>query len=316
MTIGNKSGRAFRRCLSSQFVQTLKANTFWQRVCSDRQLQPEIRKNLVTVYFCGQAFLRELHLQDGSLHASIHHKFVPLRKSQPSEHLPKYLPVAWKEGAGFSFAEKLQPVSPGEGDSAVLKAYKELIQSRSGPEDQLQQKIVTKAQNLILDQQVEFSGEGHNKIDLCCFDPSIGRIVFVEIKQIDDPRLRNPGDEQKVIGQLRSYADWIRRQEESITSAYMEVVRLKRELGLGNRLKGVPEGSLRVESKPLLVVGNCTAADVRNVRQARTKPRDDGPWSRLWQHIEQVACGLILCGPSGCQLAIRGGGRQQWRFVD
>lgn len=304
--------RTFRRRLSSQFVQTLKANAFWLRVCSDRQLQPEIRNNCLTVYFCGQALLRELRLRNDRLHASIHHKFVPLQKSQPSV----YLPVAWKEGTGFRFTEELQPELPGEGDSAVLKAYKRLMKFEAGPEDLLQQQIVAKAQNLILDQQVEFPGEGHNKIDVCCFDPSIGRIVFVEIKRIDDPRLLGPGDEPEVIGQLRSYAGWIRRQRESITSAYREVVRLKRELGLGNRLKGVPEGNLCVEAKPLLVVGNCTATDVRNIHQARAKSRGDVPWSRLWRHLEQVACGIILCGTSGCQLAIRGGGGQRWRFGD
>jgi len=184
----------------------------------------------------------------------------------------------------------------------------------AGPEDLLQQQIVAKTQNVILDQQVEFPGEGHNKIDLCCFDPSIGRIVFVEIKRIDDPRLLGPGDEPEVIGQLRSYASWIHRQQEAISSAYTEVVRLKRELGLGNRLKGVPEGHLHVEAKPLLLVGNCTATDVRNIRQARTKSKGDTPWSRLWRHIEQVACGLILCGTVGCQLSVRGKDAQRWQF--
>ena len=55
----------FRRHLSQDFVETLQNNVFWINVCSDRQLQPEIRNNVVTIYFCGQALVRELRLRSG-----------------------------------------------------------------------------------------------------------------------------------------------------------------------------------------------------------------------------------------------------------
>ena len=309
---GNLEARLFRRHLSDQFIQALKANPFWRNICSDRELQPEIRNNVVTVYFCGQALVRELCFHKGTLRASIHHKFVPLQRRSPSI----YQSIVWKSPSGFTFEEKLLPQLLEDGRPVVLRAYKRLMKFEAGPEDRLQQEIVTGPKNLIVDQQVEFPIPGSNKIDLCYYDPSLQKIVLAEIKRKDDVRLLVPTDEPEVIGQLRSYMKTIQRQQDHILTELAEVIRLKRELGLGDRLRGVPEGDLRLESKPLLVIGNCTDADVRQIQNAPKNLQDANPWSGLWKHLGKVACGLIACGPKGCRLAIRGGGGQRWWFGD
>lgn len=306
MSKRNGARSLFRRHLSSEFVQALKSNPFWARVCSDRQLQPEIRNNVVTIYYCGQALVRELRIRNGRLSASVHHKFVPLQKTSPSV----YLPLTWNGATGFVFEEKLQPQLLSNGSSEVLKNCKRLMKFEAGPEDVLQQNIITNARNLILDQQIEFPGMGSNKIDLCHFDPSIARVVFVEIKRKEDLRLFGPGEEPEVIGQLRSYAEIIRGQEEFIMNGLAAVIRLKRELGLDSRLTGVPDDGLCLELKPLLVIGNCTDQDVQQIRRARQQ--GNGSWSSLWKHLDKVACGLIACGPKGCCLSLHGGGGQRW----
>ena len=300
----------FRRNLSQEFVETLKHNPFWTTVCSDRQLQPEIRNNVVTIYFCGQALIRDLRLQGGNLSGSVHHKFVPLQKMNPSI----YLPVTWKSPKGFAFEEQLLPQIPGEGKPEIVNAYKRLMKFEAGPEDLLQQAIICQPHNLIIDQQVEFPIEGSNKIDICYYDPSIEKIVFAEIKRKDDVRLIGPNEEPEVIAQLRAYGETIQKQQDAILAAITKVIRLKRELGLGDRLQGIPEDGLKLEPKPLLVIGNCNDQDVSQIQNTRKLPRNGGPWSPLWKHLEHVACGLIACGPKGCRMSIRGGGGQRWWF--
>jgi hypothetical protein len=300
---------SFRRHLSEAFVQALKDNQLWASVCSDRGLQPEIRNDRLTVYYCGQALLRELRFQDGRLTASIHHKFIPLQRSHPSI----YVPVAWEDESGFSFDHMLVPQTLGLGDSSVLNAYKRLMKLEAGPEDLLQQEIVSQGENTILDQQVEFPITGYNKIDLCYFDKSTKKMVFAEIKQKDDLRLFGPGEEPEVIAQLKSYGETIHRECDRLVAEFQKVIQLKRELGLASRLEEVPEEALCLEPRPLLVIGNCTSQDVQQIGQAKKSPASSSPWSRLWKQLPGVACGLIVCGPKGCRLCLGKGG-QRWRF--
>jgi hypothetical protein len=184
----------------------------------------------------------------------------------------------------------------------------------AGPEDILQQKIIAQPQNLVIDQQIEFSTANSSKIDLCYYDPSIKKIVFAEIKRKDDLRLFGPDDKPEVISQLQAYTKAIRQEEKAILKGLTTVIRLKRELGLQDRLEGIPEEGLQVEQKPLLIIGNCTDKEVRQIAHARKNRRDASPWSRLWNDLEEVACGLIICGTGGCRLSIKGRGGQRWRF--
>jgi len=290
-------------------VRALRENAFWRNVCADPQLQPEIRNNLVTIYYCGLALVRELRLRQGVLKASVHHKFVPLQRTGSS----RYHSLSWNEQAGLRFDDDLKPQQIAVGNAGVLKAYKRLMKYETGPEGILQQAIVTSITNRVLDQQVEFPAGGHNKIDVCHFDLSIQKIVFAEIKRIDDSRLFGPGEVPEVVAQLRDYGVWIARERETICSAYTDVIRWKRDLGLARRLRGIPDEPLDVERKPLLVIGDCSSADVRRIKNARNA-RDGSPWSRLWKHLESVVCGVILCGTSGCDLAVRERSQQKLWF--
>jgi len=301
----------FRRHLQDQLLQTLVGNPAWAAICSDRQLHPEVRAGRLTVYYMGQALLREVRLdKNGSLVASVHHKFVPLQRSTPDF----YLGLRWDDSTGLAFDSGLSPQPPGTLEPDVLKAYKRMMKYEAGPEDILQQHIASDPRNCVLDQQTEFPARTHNKIDLAYFDPSIGKVCFAEIKRFDDARLFAPAGEPEVIRQLRAYGIWLREQSDTISTEYRRVVAAKRALGLGGRIKEAPDGELSVLTKPVLVIGNCTDADVRQIRQARSRPADGDTWSLLWRHLETVAAGLIISGGVGCDLAIRGGGPQKFWF--
>jgi hypothetical protein len=184
----------------------------------------------------------------------------------------------------------------------------------AGPEDRLQQKIIVQSGNLVIDQQIELSLVATNKIDLCYYDPSIKKIVFAEIKRKDDLRLFSPGDEPEVVSQLQGYATAIQQEEAGILAGLTELIRLKRALGLQDRLHGIPANELQLEHKPLLIIGNCSDEEVRQISQAKRNRNSFSPWARLWNRLEHAACGLIVCGTEGCRLSIRGGGGQRWCF--
>ena len=224
------------------------------------------------------------------------------------------MPIIWNRANGFAFDRQLQARPPQQGGAETLRAYKRLMRLEAGPEDLLQQNIITQAQNLVIDQQIEFRIPGSNKIDICYYDSSIKKIVFAEIKRKDDGRLFGPGDQPEVIGQLQAYSEAIYREQQAILNGLATVIRLKRALGLQDRLNGIPEEGLQVEPKPLLIVGNCTDEEVHQISHARRNRGNPAPWSRLWNHLENAACGLIVCGKGGCRLSIRGGGGQRWWF--
>lgn len=73
----------FRRSLSPQTVEFLKRNRLWQNLCADRDLQPEIRDDAVTVYYRGGALLRNLRVIRNSLLADVQPKYVPIPGTHP-----------------------------------------------------------------------------------------------------------------------------------------------------------------------------------------------------------------------------------------
>ena len=307
----------FYRRLPENLLAALSQNTFWENVRSDDELQPEIRNNVISIYYKGRALVRELKIQKGVLTASVHHKFVPLQRSTQSESLG----LSWNDRKGFLFEDALSTHELGVAVPSTLKAYKRLMEFEAGPEDRLQQYILTNQSNQILDQQVAFSeADRSNKIDLCFFSPSTGKLCFAEIKRCDDTRLFGPADEPEVVRQLRTYAAWLRNQTDSISVAYRRVVQLKRKLGLGDRIQSVPNDKLPVLTKPVLVIGNCTKLDVRNIKKARNagvhEEKEVKKWMPLWNRLEGVAAGLILCGKKGCGLDRQLGSDQQFWFEE
>ncbi len=127
-----------------------------------------------------------------------------------------------------------------------------------------------------------------------------GLLVFAEVKRKEDSRLFVPKSRPKVIDQLARYCDRIRRHPDDILSAYREVARLKRTLGLEERLSKLPEdGPADLLDKPVLVIGNCSRSDVRSIKNGEDE------WEPLMSNLPEVA-GLILCGEDGCRLDLEG----------
>jgi len=292
----------FRRSLPAETIRVLKSSPLWQNLCSDPELHPEIRTDAVTVYYRGGALLKELRVEEGSLRADLHHKFIPLRRSGAST----YIRLSGTGEAGLDFADSLEPLPLGRGDPLVLAAFKALIDQvlTDFPEAKIVHAICCRPENQIIDQEITFqeSGQGRDKIDLCHFDYGLGKLAFAEVKRKTDPRLLERGGRPEVLGQLEAYGHRLRDYRDDILNAYRQVVRWKRELGLAGRLSHVPEGGPSdLLEKPILVIGNCTSEDVRRIKAGEAE------WKPLMEGLKEVAAGLILCGKDGCRLNLAKG---------
>jgi hypothetical protein len=293
-----------RRYLSRQSVDALKASQLWKNLCADSELQPEIRDDAVTVYYRGGALLRNLKVKGDFLHAEVHPKFVPFSGTETNT----YLQLSGTSTGGIAFVEPPAPLSLGVATQDILDAYKAMMDQVlvAFPEGQIIQAICCRPENQILDQEITFqeSGESRDKIDLCHFDDVLGKLVFVEVKRVNDERLfqQKAGSRPEVLDQLQSYGCRLQTQRDTILTAYRQVVSLKRELGLGERLKKMPtDGPRELLERPVLVIGNCSRTDVRQILNSKED------WQPLLAGLKDVAAGLILCGQDGCRLSLTNG---------
>ena len=277
-------------------IDTLVKHPFWANLLADRQLAPEIRDGHVTVYFRGGALLKSLRFEGQSLVADVHPKYIPVRASRSS------LRLMWRD-SGFAFTEQVEAMPFGLGSPDVLAAYKDEMAKVlvKRPEAELVQQIIERVENIILDQEIAFqeSGDSRDKIDLCHFDGGFQKLVFVEVKRVDDARLIKPDGRPEVLDQLAAYGQRLDLNRLLVLDAYRTVVACKRRLGLTEWLKSVPpEGADDLLAKPVLVIGNCSSADVKAIKAKKDE------WAPLMAGLPSVAAGLILCGKAGCRLAL------------
>lgn len=284
----------FRRTLPDALIDILVGHPFWTSLIADHQLAPEIRDGHITVYYRGGALLKSLRLEGQSLVADVHPKYVPVQASKSSVRL------TWRD-SGFAFAEQVEAMPLGSASTDVLAAYKNEMAKVNRPEAGIVQQIIERPENIILDQEVAFqeSGAPRDKIDLCHYEAGLQKLVFVEVKRVDDPRLFKPGTRPEVLDQLAAYNQRLESNREAVLDAYRTVVACKRKLGLAERLKSLPaDGASDLLTKPILVIGNCSAADVKAIK----KKADE--WVPLMAGLSSVSAGLILCGKSGCRLTL------------
>ena len=299
----------FRRNLSSELINALRGTAWWTNLCADRELQPEIRDDAITVYHGGAALIRELRLKGGRLVGSVHYKYVPTEKpgSVP------YIDLNCDSENGIQFARSVQPLSLGACEPYTLSEYKRrMVSNGSSLEPEIIHQIARNPKNQIVDQEIAFREptESGDKIDFCHYDVGLDALTFVEVKGIHGKRLLSAQDSPPgVLTQLRRYGERIKNNRGQILDAYPDVVAWKGKLGLRDRISSVPEGGPKtVIDKPILVIGNCTESDVKRIKNGEEE------WELLMNGIRESAAGLILCGENGCRLDLAEG-RQSLKFI-
>ncbi len=290
-----------RRRLSDLLIELLQP--LLSCVVDDWGLQVEIRDEAVTIYYRGAALVRDLRLNGDHLVGSVHYKYVPLHCPDSSVYL-----TVGGDADGLLFESVPQPLALGKLSADVVGEYKRMMKSVSGnPEAATIHGIVSRPENRIVDQELKFQESGvpaADKIDICHFDLGLNCLSLVEVKGMHDARLRSrDGEVPEVIDQLRRYRTRIETWRDCIVEGCASSIALKRRLGFGTRLDGIPEsGPLKLMRKPVLVIGGCSRDNVRAIMDGNDE------WRLLRDGVKQEAAGLILCGLSGCNLKIHNGG--------
>lgn len=294
----------FTRSLSVAYVNAIKESSVWKNLILDADLQPEIRVGEITVYYRGGALIKSLKVNAaGRLKADVHRKFIPISRQRQSE----YLRLEGDSNTGLQFVGQVDPIPIGLASRHVLTAYKAAMNQvlRDFPEGHLVHNIATRIDNVIVDQELTFEEPDvpRVKVDLCYFDLKLKKLVFVEVKRVVDGRLFAPDGRPEVLNQLQAYCERMEVKRDEILRALQTVVALKRSLGLGERLEGIPNGEpLSLLGKPLLVIGNCSKEERASIL------RGHGIWAPLMAGLGKVASGLVICGSDGCKLQIGGAG--------
>lgn len=301
-----------RRDLSDEWLTP--PPSFLAVIANDPELHPEIRDNAITVYYRAAALFRDMRLQAGRVTAGVHFKYIPVQQPDGS----RYVDLVGGE-EGFQLPQTLSPLPLSPLTAEVLSEYKRVMRSaNSKQEADIVHELVGRAENIVVDQEIEFQmpGESSDKIDICQYDTGLNCLAFVEVKGLHDRRLRSiGGGAPEVVDQMRRYGERIEQWKKCIVTAYQRVIELKRKLGLESRLEGIPldqelreDQPLRVLRKPKLVIGGCTRADVQSIR------RGEGEWKLLLEGLQKESAGLILCGKKRCNLNARNGGGQSGGF--
>jgi len=287
------------RQLPDQWIENPPA--FLANLTSDPELFLEIRDNSITVYYRGKAVIRNLCIRDGQICGSIHYRYIPITRPDS-----RYVSVALGE-SGFEYMPPVGPISLGFLSAEVLAEIKLTVRSTNpGKEGGVIQGAVMRPENQIVDQEIKFQDAGYrvaDKIDICIFDQHVNGFSMVEVKGILDNRLiATDGSVPEVINQMQRYRVRIEANAACLVEAFVHIVKLKRELGLRDRLSEIPEAVPRkIVDRPLLVIGGCSKIDVDEILAA------EGRWQPLMDHLPKVASGLILCGTTGARLQLATG---------
>jgi hypothetical protein len=285
------------RSLPDEFFSSAEFRKFFQNISADPELYPAIRNGSVTIYYRGAALIRDLRVQDGQVVGKVHCRYIPANPPDKSSVVPLQLGAG-----GLSISQSAASIAIGFGTPSVLSEYKRTMRSVSrNLESSIVHEIVRRHQNVILDREIKFQSPGQtvsDTIDVCHFDTHLNCLAMVDVKGIHDIRLEAADNQiPEVVERLQRSCFWIEQHRAAIQEDYQQVVRLKRRIGLTERLSGVPaNGPAALLKKPVLVIGNCKRKEMQAILGRQKK------WVPLLDSIKNHAAGLILCGNAGCRL--------------
>ena len=231
-----------------------KKPLWWEYCKQDKSFYIELRKdNQVNVYFEGGSIIR-VHFcsRHKELHTFTHYKYLGIKNKTTT-----YI------NCTKTLDKQIDNIVEG-----IKEHYsqKKGIDKESWSEKYIQGQLIIHNRDIHLDSEFAYiDGDRDIRIDLVkCVS---GKVIFVELKRLDDNRMLNKSDDNpEIVSQMRSYSDFIKKYKNKILAYYQKVYDIKKDLGL-------PVPAARptiVSTEPeLLIFNRWTHMDKQGRRQKR-----------------------------------------------
>lgn len=234
---------------------------------TDRDINIQVRGTYLNVY-CKMGNLLKIYMNGKEVACAVHYKYLV------GAHTPEYIEV-FPTGRDIAVQQSCDMVSSIL-DDKNLRIVKRNISAYAGEEKRIQSRLVEKNKATILDVELAFSDsevlanseDGNTRIDIANFDKNRNCLVFVELKQIFDPRLYS----SEINDQIRKYVAFAQKHEPHLLEAYQNVLKVKRALGVildGDYL--APADIQRVEHKPILAIAGYNQALIDGMKDRIVK---------------------------------------------
>lgn len=244
---------------SAKLFEELKIQkpVWWTLLKNDDEIYIDIRKNnYINAYFFGGSIVK-LEFKKNRFVGEIHQKYLDnhcLSGEIIKNNNKKYVRI------------NLNALDETMLDSIKKRINEDYLGPRTGErpsEKYIQGKIIKNNPNII-DSEFQYNQNSNNeelRVDLV--ELSDGVLSFIELKRIDDRRLRidekrNSGTPE-IIVQINKYREFIKKNEEDIKDYYNRLLKIKQSLGLNV----VENKILFVNNNPKLIIANSYSKKTR-----------------------------------------------------
>ena len=205
---------------------------WWENLKNDKEIIIEIRsdksKSYIDCYYNGGCILMKLDCDEkGNFKGEIHYKYIPIKLNDKKGYVK------------YNFENQqidlnhLKPIIPdlNNFDIETISLIKKQVENYylNNSEKGYQYKFIQKDPYFIDSefQYNEFFGNDQ-RIDLVRLDRSVKKIVFIELKKMNNKELFNG----RIEKQLGMYKKFISNFKQEIFEYYLALIDLKKELGL------------------------------------------------------------------------------------
>lgn len=240
---------------------------WWARLVqlsrTDRDINIQVRGTYLNVY-CKMGNLLKVYMNGTDVACKVHYKY--LVGTHPTEYIEVF-----PKGNDIPLEETCKMV-PSILDDTNFRIVKQNISTYAGEEKKIQSRLVEKNKATILDVEIAFSDsevladseDGNTRIDIANLDKNQHCVVFVELKQIFDPRLYSA----EMNEQIRKYTRFAERHEPQLLDAYRNVLKVKRALGVISDGDYLASAEIqRVEHKPILAIAGYNQALIHGMKK-------------------------------------------------
>lgn len=256
---------------------------WWQLIKDDKELYIEIRKeNVVDIYYLGGRMAQiELKSQGNEKKLSItaHPKYLGYENTNGSKHYRQRIKKDGRISYDPIYSDCSELLKTHEGinilKDKIIRYYSKdkTDETTNISEKRIQGELIINNRKLYLDSEFAHRLYATEKLSVRFDLVKIvdGKIVFEELKRINDPRLRTrKGQNPEIIEQMHNYKIFIKENLEVLAEYYKELYSIKAKLQLP--LPIVDVETLTVDPEPFLLIMNLYN---RNLSQGKRERVDD-----------------------------------------